>query len=117
MKKILFVIYQAPGGTIWPNEGFRTAFGMYADDVEPEVLLIDQAAITVARETEPKKLGLLSIKMVQKYIGRYDTKVLVEKESLEKFYVTDLDEAFQAEVLSRAELHARLPQYDHVVFM
>ena len=46
MKKVLFVIYQAPAGSIWPNEGFRTAFGMYADDVEPEVLLIDQAAIT-----------------------------------------------------------------------
>lgn len=117
MKKVLFVIYQAPAGSIWPNEGFRTAFGMYADDVEPEVLLIDQAAITLARETEPKKLGLLPIKMVQKYIEKYETKVLVEKESLQKFHVTDLDEAYQAEVLSRAELHARLPQYDHVVFM
>ena len=117
MKKVLFVIYQAPGGSIWPNEGFRTAFGMYADEVEPEVLLLDQAAITVARETEPRKLNLLSIKMVQKYIGKYDTKVLVEKESLEKFRVTDLDEAYQAEVLSRAELQARLPRYDHVVFM
>jgi sulfur relay (sulfurtransferase) DsrF/TusC family protein len=55
--------------------------------------------------------------MVQKYIGKYDTKVLVERESLEKFHVMDLDVAFQAEVLSRAELHARLPQYDHVVFI
>ncbi len=117
MKKVLFVIYQAPGGSIWPNEGFRTAFGMYADEVEPEVLLIDQAAITLAKETEPQKLGLLSIKMVQKYIGKYDTKVLVEKESVDKFHVTDMDEAYQAEVLSRAELQARLPQYDHVVFM
>ena len=117
MKKILFIIYQAPGGSIWPNEGFRTAFGMYADEVEPEVLLIDGAAIAVARETEPKKLGLLSIKMVQKYISKYGTKVLVEKESLEKYQVTDLDKAYQAETLSRAELQNRLPEYDHIVFM
>lgn len=117
MKKILFVIYHAPVGSIWANEGFRTTFGMYADDVEPEVLLIDQAVITVARETEPQKLGLLSIKMVQKYIEKYDTKVLVEKESLKKYLVTDLDEAYHAEVLSRAELQTRLPQYDHVVFI
>ena len=117
MKKILFVMYQAPVGTIWPNEGFRTAFGMYADDVEPEVLLIDQADITLARETEPKKLGLLSIKMVQKYIGKYDTKVLVEKESLEKYQVSELDDGYQAEVLTQADLKARLGDYDHVVFM
>jgi len=117
MKKILFVIYQAPVGTIWPNEGFRTAFGMYADEVEPEVLLIDQATITLARETEPQKLGLLSIKMVQKFIGKYDTKVLVERESLEKYQVSELDEGYQAEVLSRAELQARLGEFDHVVFM
>jgi len=117
MKKILFVIYQAPVGTIWTNEGFRTAFGMYADDVEPEVLLIDQAVTTIAHDTEPKRLGLLSIKMVQKYIGKYDTKVMVERESLEKYQVSDLDEGFKAEVLTRAELKARLGNYDHVVFM
>ncbi|MEA4812639.1 MAG: hypothetical protein VB108_08735 [Anaerolineaceae bacterium] len=117
MKKILFVIYQAPCGSIWPNEGFRTAFGMYADDIEPEVLLIDQAVVALGLEAEPKKLGLLSIKMVQKYIGKYETKVLTEKESLEKYHVALLDEAYQAQVLDRASLQARLKQYDHVVFM
>ena len=117
MKKVLFVIYQSPVGTIWPNEGFRTAFGMYADEVEPEVLLIDQAAITLAAETEPKKLDLLSIKMVQKYIGKYESKVLVEKESLEKFKVKALDDAYQAEILSRADLHERLSIYDQIIFM
>ncbi len=118
MKKILFVIYQAPGGTIWPNEGFRTAFGMYAEeDLEPEVLLIDQAAITVAQGTEPKDLGLLSIKMVQRYIQKYDTKVYVEKESLEKFQVPDMDEGYVAELIDRASIQAKLAEYDNVIFM
>lgn len=117
MKRILFVVYQSPVGTIWPNEAFRTAFGMYAEDLEPVVLLIDQACVVAAAETEPKKVGLLSIKMVQKYIDKYETKVIVEKESLEKYQVKALDEAYHAEILTRAEIKAQLPEFDQIIFM
>mgnify|MGYP001158006522 CR=1 FL=1 len=117
MKKVLFVIYQSPVGTIWPNEGFRTAFGMYAADIEPDVLLIDQGAIVVGTETEPAKLGLLPIKVCQKYIKKYETKVWVEKESLEKFNVRVLDQEYNAEIISRADVKAMLAEYDRVVFM
>lgn len=117
MKKVLFVIYQAPVGTIWPNEGFRTAFGMYAGDLEPVVLLIDQAAIVVAAGTEPQKAGLLPIKNVQRYIKKYETRVIVERESLEQYQVKTLDELYNAEILSRAEIKNLLPDFDQIVFM
>lgn len=117
MKKVLFVIYQAPVGTIWPNEGFRTAFGMYAGDIEPDVLLIDQAAIVVGTETEPTKVGLLPIKVCQRYIKKYETKVWVEKESLEKFNVKAMDQEYNAEVITKADVKAMLAAYDRVIFM
>lgn len=117
MKKILFVIYQAPCGSIWPNEGFRTAFGMYGEDIEPEVLFIDQGVVSVAKETEPSKLGLFSLKMVQKYLKRYGTKVFAEQESLDKFKIRDLDENFQTEVVSRQQAKEMIHNNDFVIFM
>lgn len=117
MKKILFVIYHAPCGTIWPNEGFRTAFGMYGEDIEPEVLFINQGVISMAKETEPAKLGLFGLKMVQRYVNRYDTNVIVEKESLEKFKVRELDEKFNPEILTRAEIKEKIRDNDFVIFM
>ena len=117
MKKIMFVVYHAPCGTIWPNEGFRTAFGMYGEDIEPEVLFIQQGVISLAKETEPSKLGLFSLKMVQKYINRYGTRVIAEKESLEKYKVGELDMDFNPEVLTRKEIRELIHQKDFVVFM
>ena len=117
MKKVLFVIYHAPCGTIWPNEGFRTAFGMYGEEIEPEVLFITQGVISLAKDTEPSKIGLFSLKMVQKYIHKYDTKVFAEKESLEKFKVHELDVNFHAEILSRGQIEVKLHSNDFVIFM
>jgi tRNA 2-thiouridine synthesizing protein C len=116
MKKVLFVIYQAPCGSIWPNEGFRSAFGMYGEDIEPEVLLIDQAVIAVAQETEPKKLGLFSLKMVQRYIDRYETKVYVDKASLEKFKVKDIDPDYQAEIIDHQQMVDLVHDKDLVIY-
>ena len=117
MKKVLFVIYHAPCGTIWPNEGFRTAFGMYGEEIEPEVLFITQGVISLAKETEPAKIGLFSLKMVQKYINKYETKVFAEKESLDKFKLHELDENFHAEILSREEIKQKIHTNDFVIFM
>ena len=117
MKKILFVIYHAPVGSIWPNEGFRTAFGMYGEDIEPEVLFINQGVIAMAKETEPAKIGLFSLKMVQRYVNKYDTKVFAEKESLERFKVRELDENFHPEILTRAAIKEKIRDNDFVIFM
>jgi tRNA 2-thiouridine synthesizing protein C len=116
MKKVLFVIYQAPCGSIWPNEGFRSAFGMYGEEIEPEVLLIDQAVIAVAQETEPKKLGLFSLKMVQRYIGRYETKVYVDKASLDKFKVKEIDPDYQAEIIDHQQMVDLVHDKDLVIY-
>lgn len=117
MKKVLFVIYHAPCGTIWPNEGFRTAFGMYGEDIEPTVLFINQGVISLAKETEPAKIGLFSLKMVQRFINRYETSVLAEKESLEKFKVQELDENYQATVMTKEQLKDVVHSHDFVIFM
>lgn len=116
MKKVLFVIYQAPCGSIWPNEGFRSAFGMYGEEIEPEVLLIDQAVIAVAQETEPKKLGLFSLKMVQRYIVRYETKVYVDKASLDKFKVKEIDPDYQAEIINHQQMVDLVHDKDLVIY-
>jgi len=116
MKKVLFVIYQAPCGSIWVNEGFRSAFGMYGEDIEPEVLLIDQAVISVAQETEPKKLGLYSLKIVQRYIKRFETKVYVDKGSLEKYKITDIDPDYQAELIDHEQMVELVHDKDLVIY-
>ena len=117
MKKVLFVIYQAPCGTVWPNEGFRSAFGMYGEDIEPEVLLVDQGVITVSQETEPKKLGLFSLKMVQRYIKRYETKIYVEKESLDRLKITDIDPEYHAEIIDHEKMVDLVHDKDFVIYV
>ena len=67
-KKVLFVVYQAPVGAIWVNETFRSAFGMYGEDIAPAVLLMDAAVTTLSTDTSPESLGLLPVKMVQRYL-------------------------------------------------
>jgi len=117
MKKVLFVVYQAPCGSVWVNEGFRTAFGMYAEDIEPELLLMDEAVVTLAKETEPKKLGLLSLKMVQRYIKKYEMKVYGVKEDLEKYKIREIDENYLAEIISKDKVKEITKEKDLVVFM
>lgn len=117
MKKILVVIYQAPGGTLWPNEGLRLTFGMYGEDIDPEVLFIDKGVIALSKETEPAKLGLFPLKMCQRYVNKYDTKIYAEKESLEKFKVKELDENYHAEVLPRAQIKEMIRNNEFVIFI
>ena len=90
---------------------------MYGEDIEPEVLFIDQGVIAVGKETDPSKAGLLSLKMVQKYLKRYETKVLVEKGSLEKYKVGELDEGYEAEVITRDQIQDLIHEKDFVIYM
>jgi len=117
MKRILFVIYQSPCGSIWVNEGFRTAFGMYGEDLEPSILLMDEAVVSVAKETEPKKLGLLSLKMVQKYLKKYETRIYVVDEDLKKYKVKEIDEGYNPEIISLEKIKEIIHSNDFVIFM
>jgi tRNA 2-thiouridine synthesizing protein C len=116
-KKVLFVVYQAPVGAIWVNETFRSTFGMYGEDIEPAVLLMDAAVITLCENTCPESLGLLPVKMVRRYINRYETPVYAIKEDVEKFMVCDIDPAFGTQMLDRASLSEFLHTFDSVIFM
>ncbi len=117
MKKILFVVYQPPCGTIWVNEAFRTAFGMYGEDIEPELLFVNEATISISQETGPAKLGMLSLKMVQKYIKKYETKVYAIKEDIEKFCINDIDTRFGAEFITNDQAAELIHTKDFVIFM
>lgn len=116
-KKVLFVVYQSPVGSIWVNEGFRTAFGMYGEDIEPAVMLIDAATVALSKDTKPESLGLLSIKIVQRFIKRYKTPVYAVKEDLEKYNVKNVDEEYGAQFINKDELSDFFHQYDLVIFM
>jgi tRNA 2-thiouridine synthesizing protein C len=117
MKKLLFVAYQSPVGSIWVNEAFRTAFGMYGEDLEPAVLLLDEACVAVSKNTKPEMLGLLPLSICHRYIKNYGTPVYVVKEDLEKFRVKEIDENFGANVVNKDQLSELLQQFDHVIFM
>jgi len=116
-KKLLFVVYQSPVGSIWVNEAFRTAFGMYGEDLEPAVLLMHEAVVAVSKNCRPECLGLLPVSMVKRYLARYGTPVYVVKEDLEKFKVKELDEEYKPILVSREELSKMFHEYDRVIFM
>lgn len=116
-KKVLFVVYQSPVGSIWVNEGFRTAFGMYGEDIEPSVMLIDAATVALSKDTNPESLGLLPIKIVQRFIKRYETPVYAVKEDLEKYNVKNVDEEYGAQFINKDELSDFFHQFDLVIFM
>ncbi len=117
MKKLLFVAYQSPVGSIWVNEAFRTAFGMYGEDLEPAVLLIDEACVAVGKNTKPELLGLLPLSICHRYIKNYGTLVYVLKEDLQRFKVKELEENFSPKIISRDDLSKFFQEFDHVVFM
>ncbi|WP_041083073.1 intracellular sulfur oxidation protein [Thermotoga profunda] len=117
MKKLLFVVYQSPVGSIWVNEAFRTTFGMYGEDLEPAVLMIDEACVALSKKTKPESLGLLPLSICHRYIKSYGTPVYAVREDLEKFKVGELDENFQAEIISRNDLEEFLHKFDYVIFM
>ncbi len=117
MKKVLFVVYQAPYGSVWPNEAFRTAFGMYAEDIEPEILLMDGAVVSIAKDAKPENLGLLSLKMVQRYIKKYELKVYAVSEDLERYNVKEIDEGYMAEIIPYTKLKDLAHEKDLVIFM
>jgi tRNA 2-thiouridine synthesizing protein C len=116
-KKVLFVVYQSPVGSIWVNEAFRTAFGMYGEDIEPAVMLLDSASVALSKDTSPESLGLLPIKIVQRFIKKYETPVYAVKEDLEKYKVKNIDENFQAQVISKDKLSDFFHKFDYVIFM
>jgi len=116
-KKILFVVYQSPVGSVWINEAFRTAFGMYGEDIEPSVLLIEEASVGLSPDTKPETMGLLPISMVHKFVKRYETSVYGVKEHCEKYGVKNIDENFSAKILNESELNGFFHSFDNVIFM
>ncbi len=117
MKKILFAAYQSPVGSIWVNEVFRSAFGMVAEELEPSVLLLNEAVVGLAAETKPELMGLFPLKMVQRYISRYGIGVYAVKEDIDRFRVRDIDPGFQAQLLPTTEMSDFLHRFDQVIFM
>lgn len=116
-KKVLFVVYQAPVGAIWTNEAYRTAFGMYGEDIEPAVLVLNEASIGLSKNTKPESLNLLPVKIVQRFIKKYETEVFGVQEHLEKFNVKNIDEKFGMKTLKEEELSDFFHSYDLVIYM
>ncbi|APT74980.1 intracellular sulfur oxidation protein [Marinitoga sp. 1135] len=116
-KKVLFVVYQSPVGSIWINEAFRTAFGMYGEDIEPAVMVMKEAVTGISADTKPESLGLLPIKIVQRFIKRYETPVYALKEDVERYHVKNIDENYQVQMISEKDLSDFLHDFDYVIFM
>ena len=116
MKKVLFISYLPAPGTIFVNETFRTAFGMYGEDIEPTVLLMEDSVISLNENYSPESLGLLPIKTVHRYIDRYETKVMAVKEDVEIRKVK-IGPEWNVELISKADLADFVHEFDLVIFM
>ncbi|OAA21129.1 hypothetical protein [Kosmotoga sp. DU53] len=116
MKKVLFVSYLPAPGSIFVNEAFRTAFGMYGEDIEPSILLMRDSVVALNKDYAPEKLGLLPIKIVHRYIKRYGTKVYaVEKDILDR--KVEVGEEWEIELISEEKLPDFMKDFDFVIFM
>ncbi|MBP8612775.1 MAG: DsrE family protein [Candidatus Atribacteria bacterium] len=117
MKKVLFIVYQSPGGAIWVNETLRSAFGMYGEDLEPAILLMQDSVIALNKNTHPENLGLLSLTMTFKYLERYGTPVYAVKEDLEekKIKDEDIEPTWKAQILKKDELPDFVHSFDKVI--
>jgi len=49
-KMILFVVYQAPAGSIWVNERFRTEFEMCREDIKQQFFLLRRRLLLSQRK-------------------------------------------------------------------
>ncbi|AEJ61009.1 uncharacterized protein involved in the oxidation of intracellular sulfur-like protein [Spirochaeta thermophila DSM 6578] len=118
MKKILFVVHHAPVGTIWVNEAFRTALGMYAgDDLEPSVLLLDRAVAALNAALAPDKVGLLPCSLAQKQLNRFGTQLYAVKEDLSAYRVENLDEGYPVTLVSKEHLSKLFHEHNFVIWM
>ncbi len=118
MKKVLFVVYQSPSGSIWVNEALRCAFGMYGEDLEPSILFMEDAVVAVNKNTHPEKLGCLSLSMSFKYLERYGTPIYVVKEDLEKRKIKeeDIEPTWKAQIITNDELSSFIHSFDRIIF-
>lgn len=116
-KKLLFVVHQSPIGSIWVNEAFRTAMGMYGEDLEPMVLLVDEGVVAYSAALKPDIVGLLPCTLAQKMLQRYETKLLAVKEDLERYRVGPLDGGYNVEVIPRSSLTDLFHDQNLVIFM
>ncbi len=116
MKKVLFISYLPAPGSIFVNETFRTAFGMYGEDIEPVVLLMEDSVVALGEKYSPESLGLLPIKTVHRYIDRYGTKVLAVKEDVESRKVK-IGPEWNVDLISKSNLADFIHDFDLVIFM
>ncbi|HZL82438.1 MAG TPA: DsrE family protein [Candidatus Deferrimicrobium sp.] len=118
MKSVLFVAYQSPAGSIWINETFRSAFGMYGEELEPVVLFMGEAVLAVRANCKPEQLGCLPLSITFKYIARYKTKVVAVNEDLERFAIAEdgIEPSWNVTRISESELPDFMHAFDKVVF-
>ncbi|MGB9666364.1 MAG: DsrE family protein [Candidatus Cryosericum sp.] len=118
MKKVLFVVYSSPAGSIWINEAFRSAFGMYGQDLEPAVLFKDEAVLAVHANCKPEGVGCLPLSITFKYIEKYQTQIYATAEDLAKYGVKDneMEPHWNLTKTTEAELPALVHSFDTVIF-
>lgn len=117
MKKVLFLVYNSPVGSIWINEAFRSAFGMYGEDLEPAVMFVQDAVLAVRSTCKPEILGCLSLSILEKYLDRYQTPVYAIKEDLEYFNIKqeEINPMWKLQTISKSDLPNFLHSFDKVV--
>lgn len=117
MKRILFVVYQPPVGTIWINEALRTTFGMYGEDIEPSVLFVGYAAISLNAQLDPQRVGPLPLKILFPYVKRFGTEIYAVREDVEQLSIPLIEEQWNATMVSREELPKFVHGFDLTILM
>ena len=117
MKRVLFIVYHPPVGTIWINEALRTAFGMYGEDIEPSVLFVGYATISLNAELDPQRVGPLPLKILFPYVKRFGTQVYAVQEDVEQLRISSIEDQWNATVISRDDLPEFVHDFDLTIVM
>ncbi len=118
MKKVLFIAYNSPSGSIWINEAFRSAFGMYGEDVEPAVMFVQDAVLALRSACKPELLGCLSLSLLDKYLNNFNTAVYALKEDIEYLNIKqeEIDKRWKVlQFVSKDDLPDFLHSFDRVI--
>ena len=107
VKKIMFVMRQAPHGTIYSYEGLETVLIMAAFEQELSMAFIGDGVFALLKNQDTTDLGVKGFIKTYKVLEDYDVeKIYVDKKSMEERGLTVDDFAIPVELKDAGEIAA-----------
>jgi len=115
-KKIMVVNRKAPHGTVYALESLEIVLIASAFDQDVSVAFLDDGVYQLTRNQDTRGLETKNFSPAYRALEDYEVKtLLVERESLSTRGLSAADLLVPVEVLSAAELAARMAQQDMIL--